>query len=277
MHPTGTVLGHGSYGDVLEVEYREKKYAAKKYRHVGEKNLIGLFGREHEILARIRHRNIVPYYGICTLFPDNATVIVMKRMEMNLSVFLEDKNNVDLPLRRKLQLLFHVARGLHHLHTQRPAIIHRDLTATNVLLNSKGVAKIGDFGNSRMVDLSTTPELLTSNPGTLDYMPQEALEGGAYSTSLDIFSFGHLTIFVVIQHRPHPLLRHTYPKHGKLIPRTEVERRQVYLDEMKLKLGGDKHKLYSITLNCLQDDPDMRPSCEVILNSGIFATLSNNV
>ena len=265
MSPTGVVLGHGSYGDVVEVEYREKIYAAKKYRHVAVKNLIGVFGREHEILARIRHRNIVPYYGVCTLSPDNTTVIVMQRMEMNLSVFLEHKNNVNISLERKYRLLFDIAKGLQHLHTQRPAIIHRDLTATNVLLNSKGVAKIGDFGNSCMVDLSTTPELLTSNPGTLDYMPQEALEGGQYNDKLDIFSFGHLAIYIVIQHRPHPLLRHTYRERGRLIPRTEVERRAVYLDEVESKLGEDRHELHSHIISCLQDEPNMRPSCEYIV------------
>ena len=269
VHPTGVVLGHGSYGDVVEVEYSGKKYAAKKYRHVAVKNQIGVFGREHEILARSRHHNIVPYYGVCTLSPDNTTVIVMERMEMNLSVYLEDKNNVIMTLQCKLQILHDVARGLHYLHTQKPAIIHRDLTATNVLLNSKGVAKIGDFGNSCMVDL-TTPELLTSNPGTLDYMPQEALEGGAYNTTLDVFSFGHLSIYVVLQHRPYPLLRHIYREHGKLIPRTEMDRRAAYLDETKSKLGGDQHPLYSTIIRCLQDEPNMRPSCGDILQSGLF-------
>ena len=275
VHPTGVVLGHGSYGDVVEVEYSEKKYAAKKYRHVGVRNLIGIFGREHAILTQIRHRNIVPYYGMCTLAPENTTALVMQRMEMNLSVYLEDKGNVDMLLQRKLQILHDIVQGLHHLHTLRPAIIHRDLTATNVLLNSEGVAKISDFGNARMVDLTTTPELLTTNPGTLDYMPLEALEGGDYNNKLDIFSFGQLSIYVVIQHQPHPLLRHTYRERGRLIPRTEAERRAVYLDEAKSKLGGDQHLLYSTIISCLQDEPDMRPSCADILQSGLFSACTH--
>ena len=275
VHRTGVVLGHGSYGDVVEVEYGGKRYAAKKYRHVGVENLIGLFSREHEILARIRHRNIVPYYGVCKLSPDNTTVLVIQRMKMNLSGYLEDRSNLNMTLQCKLQILHDVVQGLHHLHTQIPAIIHRDLTATNVLLNSKGVAKISDFGNSCTVDLSVTPELLTSNPGTLDYMSQEALEGGQYNNKLDIFSFGHLSIYVVIQHRPHPLLRHTYRERGRLIPRTEVERRTVHLDEVKSQLGGDQHPLYSTIISCLQDDPHMRPSCGVILQSGLFSACTH--
>ena len=276
VHPTGVYLGHGSYGDVLEVEYNGKKYAAKKYRYAHPDYLLSLFSREHEILSLVRHRNIVPYYGICKLATDNATVIVMEKMEMNLSNFLEDQKNVSISITRKFQILYDVACGLNYLHTQRPAVIHRDLTATNVLVNSKGVTKIADFGNSRMIDqrVSATPELLTSNPGTLDYMPPEALEGGDYNDRLDIFSFGHLSIYVMIQHRPHPLLRGSYRERGRLIARTEVERRTLHLDEVKTKLpGGEQHEMYSLIIRCLQDEPDHRPSCANILKllSDVFS------
>ena len=269
VFPTGVELGHGSYGDVLEVEYKGKKYAAKKYRH---KKTLPIFFREHEILSLRRHRNVVPYYGICKLATDDATVIVMERMEMNLSNYLDVQNNVNISITRKSQILYDVACGLNHLHTQRPAVIHRDLTATNVLLDSKGVAKIADFGNSRLIDVTFTPELLTSNPGTLDYMSPEAIEGGHYSDRLDIFSFGHLSIYVMIQSRPHPLLRGTYRKRGRLMARTEVERRTLYLDKVKTKLpGGEQHEMYSLIIRCLQDEPHCRPSCADILLSDVFA------
>ena len=260
VHPTGVVLGQGAYGDVLEVEYKGVVYAAKKYRMASFGNAtLGAFSREHDILARIRHPNVVPYYGICKLATDKSTVIVMERMEKNVLTLLNEK--ADIALAVKLKLLTDVASGLQHLHEQTPAIIHRDLTAGNVLLNSEGVAKISDFGNSRMVDLRATPEILTSNPGTLDYMPPEALEGGNYTVKLDNFSFGHLAIHIILQHRPHPLLRHTYKIDGKLTPRTEVERRELYLNEVKSKLRCDEtHSLYTLIINCLSDDPDSRPS-----------------
>ena len=274
---TDVFLGQGSYGDVLEVEYQGKKYAAKKYRQGKIDTLMKVFGREHEILSRIRHPNIVPYYGICKLATDNTTVIVMERMVTNLSAFLEDQRNVNLTLQRKFQLLLHTTQGLNHLHTQKYPIIHRDLTATNVLLDSREVAKIGDFGNSCMINVCVTPEILTSTPGTLDYMPPEALEGGRYDNKVDNFSLGHLSIYVLIQRRPHPLLRHTYREHGRLIARTEVERRAEYLDEVKAKLpGGEQHELYPIITGCLQDEAHKRPSCADILASSIFVTILNN-
>ena len=276
VNPTGAYLGHGCYGDVVEVEYKGMKYAAKKYKNID--NPIAVFTKEQDIFSRIKHPNIVPYYGICKLANDNTNVIVMERMVTNLSAFLEDKRNENLTPQRKIQFLLHIAQGLHHLHTQKPAIIHRDLTATNVLVDRRGVAKIGDFGNSRMIDMYATPELLSSHPGTLDYMPPEALGGGEYNNKLDIFSFGHLSIYVLIQHRPHPLQTPTYyTEHGELKARTEVERRVLYLDEMKTKFpGGEQHELYSIIIGCLQNEPRKRPSCADILASSIFVTIINN-
>ena len=274
VYPTGKPLGFGSYGEVLEVEYRGKKYAAKKYRHAEQTKLFRVFGREHEILAAIRHPNIVPYFGICQLDGDGSSVIVMEKLEMNLATYIKDRDNVNLPMVQKFQVLSHIAQGLNHLHCQRPAIIHRDLTATNVLLDSRGVAKIGDFGNSRMVDFNVTPEIMTSNPGTLDYMPPEALEGGVYNQKLDVFSFGHLAIYTIIQHRPHPILGPKYREHGKLVPRTEVERRHVYIEEVTTKLGNKEHPFIPIIVSCLQDEPDHRPSCPDILD--VLATFTNN-
>ena len=261
VRPTGVLLGQGAYADVLEVEYKEVVYAAKKYRIVALGNAtLEAFSREHDILSRIRHPNIVPYYGICKLNTDGSTVIVMERMEKNLGVFLKGGPNMTLEI--KFQILKDVAKGLHYLHSQKPAIIHRDLTASNVLLDCNGTAKISDFGNSRMLDLRATPELLTSNPGTLDYMAPEALEGGEYDEKLDVFSFGHLSIHVLLQRRPHPLLRHTYKKAGRLTPRSEVERRRHYLEDVMSTIeGGESHPLYRLIIRCLQDDPSQRPSC----------------
>ena len=268
--PTDEILGHGSYGDVIEVTHKGKLYAAKKYRLAAS----GALAREQDILSSIRHRNIVPYYGVCKL-PDGTQVIVMEKLKINLSSYLATEEIIDLI--KKFHILSDVANGLQHLHLQRPAIIHRDLTAGNVLLNRHGVAKISDFGNSKMVDLLATPEILTSNPGALDYMPPEALEGCQYTNMLDMFSYGHLAIHIIIQQRPHPLLRHTYREHSKLIPRTEVERRQVYLEEVKRRLeGGEQHPFYPIIIKCLNDDANHRPSCADILRCSVFADFRNN-
>ena len=275
VHPTGVVLGRGAYGEVLEVEYKGVIYAAKIYRVSTPAIVsIGALRREHEVRVRVQHPNIVPYYGVCKLSTDKSTVLVMEKMDKNLDCFLRESPNITLA--RKIAVLNDIAKGMNYLHSQSPAIIHRDLTAGNVLLDSNGTAKVSDFGNSRLIDLRGTPEILTSNPGTLDHMSPEALEGELYNTKLDVFSFGHLSIHVIIQRRPHPLLRHTYKLAGKLLPRTEVERRRKYLEEMSSILGGegDKHPLYDLTIRCLNDDPPSRPSFAEILQRSPFSELN---
>ena len=264
IHPTGVVLGRGAYSKVLEVEYRNKLYAAKKYRM--DEQVREALCREQEILTRTRHPNIVSYYGICKLESDKSTVLVMERMDKNLTTYLNDCEST-LSVN---QILHDIAKGLHHLHSRTPAIIHRDLTAGNVLLNSNGVAKISDFGNSRIVDLYATPELLTSRPGTLDYMPPEALEKSKYNDKLDIFSYGHLAIHIVIKRRPYPLLRATYTEAGSLIARNEAERRKEFLKEVSEVLdGGVRHSLYVMIVKCLENESKNRPSCEEIISNGI--------
>ena len=258
MHPTGVFLGRGSFGDVIEVEYKGKVYAAKNNRSGDSKK----FSRDIEILSRLKHPNIVAFYGICKLTgkTEQKTVIVMEKMTNTLSTVLY--KSLDMKLHNKFSILLDVVRGLRYLHSQKPAIIHRDLTAENILLDRSNKAKISDFGNSCSISLRESTELLTSLPGTLDYLAPEALEGGEYDEKIDIFAFGHLSIYVISQQRPHPLLRHSYLSAGKLIARNEVERRANYLDNLQNKIDKE---FYSLITRCLQELPSERPSCNDIM------------
>jgi serine/threonine protein kinase len=261
VYATGVALGDGAYGGVVEVQHQGKKYAAKRFH---SENASGVIGQEHEILATIRHENIVPYYGMCKLAPSHVPVLVMERLEMDLSVYLADERNKGLNLKRKFSILKDISQGLNHMHTHSPVIIHRDLMARNVLLDSRGTAKICDFGNSRIVSLNVALQQLSGEAiaGTLNYMPPEAHEGGECDEKLDIFSFGHLAVYVLIQHPPHPLLAPTYTDKGEHRARSEVDRRSKYLEEVKSHLDtGDRHPFFDLLIRCLHDDPAERPSC----------------
>ena len=264
---TGVRLGFGTYSDMLEVTYKGRKYAAKIYREIESEAVIASFCRERQILSIIQHRNIVSYYGTCNIRGGDTTAIVMERMEKNLSIHLK---NCKLVVTQKLSLLNDVAQGLAFLHSQRPPIVHRDLTAANILLDSRMVAKIADFGNSVLID-NETPCLLTPFPGTTDYMPPEAADGD-YSEKLDVFSFGHLSIYVLNQQQPCPLLQCTYVKQGEVFGRSEIERRKQYLDKVIEYLDReDKTFLYSTLSSCLQNEPNLRPSTKGIIDSGVLS------
>ena len=153
-------------------------------------------------MAKMRHPHVVQFLGLCFLEGSALPVLVMERLDSSLDELLEDAPG--LPLTLKRSLLADVARGLLYLHTHNPPVVHRDLSARNVLLTSSLVAKISDLGNARIVDLrpGQLARTLTRLPGTLSYMPPEALvEGSQYGSRLDIFSFGHLALFTLTQVR----------------------------------------------------------------------------
>ena len=155
-----------------------------------------------QVMAEMRHPHVVQFLGLCYLEGSALPVLVMEKLDSSLDHLLETTPN--LPLNLKLSLLTDVARGLVYLHTRNPPVVHRDLSARNVLLTSAMVAKISDLGNARIVNLlpGQLARTLTTIPGTQVYMPPESFdEGSRYGPRLDIFSFGHLALYTLTQVR----------------------------------------------------------------------------
>ena len=242
---------------MLEVECEGKIFAAKKYRSSTSPSNMKVFGQEIQVFGQIRHRNIVSYYGLCHI-EQSSTAILMERMEKNLAKCLEEEKI--MPLHIKFRILHDVASGLRHLHSH--GIIHRDLTANNVLLHD-GVAKIGDFGNSRIIDLCSNSDPLMTKHGDIGFVPPEAY-GSTYTEKWDIFSYGHLAIHIFIQERP-KIRPPNYRRGGKLCARTEFERREEHLERVRSQLGGDRHPFYILLIKCLDDEAEDRPGCKEIL------------
>ena len=154
----------------------------------------------------------------------------------------------------------YVSLGLSFLYNSRPPILHRDLSPNNIMLTSRLVAKIGDLGVAKMVraDNTQTKSKLTTAPGTLHFIPPEALveDNPAYGCPLDVFSFGGIALHVFSEEWPIPAPKTIIdPITKKLVAYTEVERRQQYLD----KMTGKATELRKLVEQCLNDDPDERP------------------
>ena len=266
--PMGIVLGIGAYGSVEEVEIEGIIRAGKRFRRdlfseVREETFCEQFTKEYDCIRKLRHQHIVQYHGICSLRDSELPVLVMERLETSLHKYLLNPDNANLDLAVKVSILRGTAKGFVYLHNQTPAIIHRDLTAKNVLLDSELVPKISDFGNSQFFDIDPSSSLknLSNVPGTLLYMPPEALHDEArYNTKLDIFSYGQLALFTAAQTFPSSLLPFNYygtrPSGGRkpLLARTEVERRRKYFDIL-----GDQHPLTNLIETCLDNEPEERP------------------
>ena len=264
---TGVHLGHGSYGAVGEVISKKGViYAAKKFwisQH--QEQFHKMFVKEVKLLSSLNHPNIVKYHGISIESRTDALLLLMERLETNLSECVLSDSPPDYP--RKLSILTDVATGLTYLHGQDPAIIHRDLTAKNVLLDSHMRAKIADFGNARIAQIdSGEHKTMTGHPGTQPYMPPEACSANSkYNKKLDIFSFGQLSLFTMIQESPEDLKPPNHYVQDKQIPLTEIERREQYMQKLYQELD-ESHRLVDLIKQCLNDRPKMRPSAHTLVS-----------
>ena len=219
-----------------------------------ESRVLAKFEKECHLLSNLRHPYIVQFLGVYIDKATNSPVIIMEYLPMSLSSCVEKKPNI--PRYLQISMLSNVALGLTYLHGHSPPIIHRDLTANNILLTSNMVAKIADLGVARILDLTLKRAAqLTQAPGTAAYMPPEAFATPpTYNRSIDIFSYGVLILHLVSQEWPIPSEAVRVAADGRLDPVSEAKRRSP-----QLALVGKDHCLYQLIIQCLQNAPTQRP------------------
>ena len=274
---TGTTIGAGAYGSVEEVEIPGAKCAAKKIHEIFQdrrqipEELIQKASREFvqecQLMSTLRHPHIVQFLGVCFLPGSRLPALVMERLLTSLHEILDPEPPPEtkpyIPVALKRSVLHDVARGLSFLHSHSPPIIHRDLSARNVLLNSGMLAKIADLGVARIVP-SLRAATMTKAPGASIYMPPEALEDESrYDVTIDIFSLGVLAIFTLSQTFPKPLSA-TYMDDSGLIARNELERRGNYMQQIH-RLLREGHPLIQMIRRCLKNRIRERPTIHAVL------------
>ena len=186
-------------------------------------------------------------------------MLVMEYLPLSLTQCLE--THQDLPLQIKYSILLDVAKGLNYLHCKRPPIVHRDLTANNILLTSNFIAKISDLGVSRMADTFKQRQLTTA-PGNWNVMPPEALKDNPnYDHKLDVFSYGCLILHVFTHQWPAPTAQ--YVPSSNFFQRiqrsyyrvTEWTRRSKYTAAI-----SSDNPFLPFAKSCLDNDPKKRPT-----------------
>ena len=256
---TDEELGTGSYATVLKLDYLGLKCAGKKIHEVllGEETgfmtyTVRRFKDECQILSQVRHPNIVQFLGVFFQQGDYIPILVMEYLPLNLDQCLERHN---LPNEVRCSVLHDVAIGLHYLHSQQSPIVHRDLSSNNVLLTSNIRAKISDLGVARILNLSPQKVThLTKAPGTPAFMPPEVMVANPkYNTSVDVFSYGILMIHTLSGQMPIPHVESVRTEGDCLIPVSEAERRESFLEAI-----GKDHPLMDLILKCIHNNPGMR-------------------
>ena len=210
------------------------------------------FKDECQILSQVRHPNIVQFLGVFFQQGDYIPILVMEYLPLNLDQCLEKHN---LPNGVRFSVLHDVAIGLHYLHSQQSPIVHRDLSSNNVLLTSNIRAKISDLGVARILNLSPQNVThLTKAPGTPAFMPPEVMVANPkYNTSVDVFSYGILMIHTLSGQMPIPHVESVRTEGDCLIPVSEAERRESFLEAI-----GKDHPLMDLILKCIHNNPAMR-------------------
>ena len=282
VRDTGREVGHGSYAVVKELKFRGLKYVGKKIHDIlfnsatpqEQAAMLDRFTGECELLSGLHHPCIVQFLGVCFEQGSPLPVLVMEYLHTTLSACLE-RYGV-LPKEISYGILRDVALGLCYLHEHSPPIIHRDLSANNVLLTSNMNAKISDLGVAKILSLTParmTQMTQTKAPGTPCYTPPEALTAKPkYTSKIDIYSYGVLIIHTLCGRWPFPEdAFHPDPRNPDvIIPVSEVERRAEYLQEI-----GNDHPLMGLIRQCLSNMPTRRPEAPALLErvNAILSTI----
>ncbi len=253
----------GAYGYVFEVAVGNRVCIAKKphttfIHKVSEdqkKHVLSKFRGECLLLSKLRHPNIVQFIGVYYGSEGSEDIaLVMEKLDYDLAEFLKSNDNIKDST--KLRILQDVSHGLVYLHQYNKVIVHRDLSARNILLTKSCRAKIADVGMAKLIDEKDRQSgILTTAPGNVYYMPPEALlENPRYTSKLDIFSFGHLSLHTILGDYP-VVYEVTMTDEKENTGSVQAMKRQSSLD----KIGKD-HCLYKVILDCLKDDPEERPT-----------------
>jgi ankyrin repeat protein/tRNA A-37 threonylcarbamoyl transferase component Bud32 len=187
----GGDLGAGFFGKVKKALWGATAVAVKiiHRKNFRDQNALQLFYKEVAILSKLRHANIVQFFGVCV---EPKHCIVSEFMENgNLHSLLRNRNTtphviLDDP-KMRFQIAKDIASGMYYLHTKNPPIIHRDLTSANVLLDKNYRAKVTDFGLSKEIQA-----VMSGTTGALPWLAPEVFASGGRdcTTASDVFSFG---------------------------------------------------------------------------------------
>ena len=182
-------VGRGGWGTINVALFRGQRVAAKSlHNEIISPHNIRLFTREMNIMAQVRHPNIVLFIGATN---EGVPVVLTELMAQSLRDLLT-RGNVANPLLKSIAS--DITRALNYLHLNQPRpLIHRDVSSANVLLNpmpdSMWTAKVSDFGSTNFLN-----QTQTTGPGNPVYAAPESYNPLQHTPKMDVFSFGVLLI-----------------------------------------------------------------------------------
>ena len=234
------ILGTGGWGYVTEATFRGRRVAAKcLHEAITSPHNQELFAKEMKIFARCRHKNLVEFIGAV---PDHPAIIVIEMMDCTLRSALNDG---EVTLNHIHSICIDVAQGLVYLHSIQPhSVIHRDVSAPNVLLKAVGtgwIAKLSDLGSAQFANIAQTYA-----PGCMLYAAPEVQQRDTalkQTEKVDVYSYGVLLIEILTREMPTGILSQLI---NSLIPIWP--------------------QFISVIQRCTNTDPTRRPTMKEVIN-----------
>ncbi|KAL3733661.1 hypothetical protein ACJRO7_023088 [Eucalyptus globulus] len=263
-------LGAGGFGSVYKGRLSSGQEVAvkrlSKYSGQGPDE----FMNEVLLIARLQHRNLVGLVGCCIEGEERMLIYeYMPNKSLDYLIFDHDRSS-SLAWKRRFDIVLGIARGLLYLHQDsKLQVIHRDLKASNILLDADMNPKISDFGLARNFQGDDTEAKTRRIVGTYGYMSPEYAFDGKFSVKSDIFSFGVLLLEIVSSKRnrgfQHPDHHHNLLGHAWLL---WGEGRAMELIDVSLGnsiLESQVERCIQVGLLCVQKFPEDRPTTSSVV------------
>ncbi|KAL1193159.1 putative L-type lectin-domain containing receptor kinase II.1 [Cardamine amara subsp. amara] len=262
------LLGAGGFGKVYKgILPSGTQIAVKRVYHDAEQGM-KQYVAEIASMGRLRHKNLVQLLGYCRR--KGELLLVYEYMPNgSLDDYLFNRNKLkDLTWSQRLNIIKGVASALLYLHEDwEQVVLHRDVKASNILLDADLNGKLGDFGLARFHDRGASLEA-TRVVGTIGYMAPELTAMGVTTTWTDVYAFGAFILEVVCGRRP---VDPDAPREQVILVKwvASCGRRDALTDTVDSKLrdyeAGEAKVLLKLGMLCSQSNPENRPSMRQIL------------
>ncbi|XP_031281394.1 cold-responsive protein kinase 1 [Pistacia vera] len=265
-------IGEGGFGSVYKGRLKDGKIAAIKVLSAESRQGVREFLTEIQVISEIQHENLVKLYGCCV--EGNHRILVYNFLENNsLAQTLlgvgNSQSNIQFNWQTRAKICIGVARGLVFLHEDvRPHIIHRDIKASNILLDKDLTPKISDFGLAKLIPPNMT-HVSTRVAGTIGYLAPEYAIRGQLTRKADIYSFGVLVVEIV-SGRCNTNMRLPIEEQYLLEQTWDLYERRELVGLVDASLNGDFDaeqacRFLKIALLCTQDTPKLRPTMSSVV------------
>lgn len=255
LRPTH-ILGAGGFGTVVAGSYIGMPVAVKVAKSAGqhgeEAHLMALFN-EVRILRKLRHQNIVSFFGVCFSTEHSEVGLVLEQVDgKSLGRFITP--DASPPNEVRLKLMKDVACALRYLHSRTPAVMHGDLKDSNIFVETAFTlprAKLLDFGLSRVLTRNAKPR-----GGTMIWMAPEVRAKGSVGPASDVFSFGCVLFFCLTASR-------SFRSHGH--PPEHCTSNSVQAPSFPWPENRGDLQLYKpLVQACTEENPSLRPTMATV-------------